>query len=170
MTDIGMDFNTLKPKISLLLDTNDKDTINKLKNEDKLNIEIKKWRKKRSLDSNAYMWLLAEKIAQKIGTTKIEVYREAIREVGQCEVLPIKNEAVETFINAWQHNGQGWICEIIGKSKIEGYTNVTAYYGSSVYDSMSMSRLVDLIVQEAKQLEIETLPPAELESLKNSWK
>lgn len=32
-----------------------------------------------------------------------------------------------------------------------------------------MSRLVDLIVQEAKQLGIETLPPKKIESLKRSW-
>ena len=90
--------------------------------------EVKEYKPRRSLDSNAYMWTIAEKIAKKLGITKIEVYRDAIKEVGQCEVLPIRDEAVETFINAWQHNGQGWLCEIIGKSKIEGYTNVTVYY------------------------------------------
>lgn len=41
ITDISIDFNTLKPKISLVLNTNDKDTIQKLKNEEKLNIELK---------------------------------------------------------------------------------------------------------------------------------
>lgn len=169
ITDINIDFTTKKTKISLLLDTNDINVVEELKNENKLNLELKKWYKKRSLDSNAYMWTIAEKISQKLGISKLEVYRDAIKEVGQCEVLPIKNEAVDTFINAWQHNGQGWLCEIIGKSKLAGYTNVTAYYGSSIYDSKSMSRLVDLIVQEAKQLEIETLPPEELESLKRSW-
>lgn len=122
------DINTRKLKISLLVDVNNKEVVEQLKSENKLCIELKKWRQKRSLDSNAYMWTIAEKIAQKLGTTKIDIYRDAIKEVGQCEVLPIKNEAVGTFINAWKHNGQGWLCEIIGKSKSEGYTNVTAYY------------------------------------------
>lgn len=128
LQDISIDYKTNKPKITLLLDQ--RQSISSLEEikEDKLSIEIKKYRKKRSLDSNAYMWTIAEKIAQKLGITKIEVYRDAIKEVGQCEVLPIKNDAVETFINAWKHNGQGWLCEIIGKSKLEGYTNVTAYY------------------------------------------
>lgn len=126
--DISIDYMSNKPKITLLL--NERDCLNSIENlkDDKLAIDIKKWRKKRSLDSNAYMWTITEKIAQKLGITKIEVYRDAIKEVGQCEVLPIKNDAVETFINAWKHNGQGWLCEIIGKSKLEGYTNVTAYY------------------------------------------
>lgn len=126
--DISIDYKTRKSKISLLLDTKEIEVVEQLKNENKLNIEMKKYRKKRSLDANAYMWTIAEKIAQKLGITKIEVYRDAIKEVGQCEVLPIKDEAVETFINAWQHNGQGWICEVIGKSKLKGYTNITAYY------------------------------------------
>ena len=126
--DINIDYETRKPKISLLLDTKEIEVVEQLKNENKLNIDLKKYKKKRSLDSNAYMWVLAEKIANKLDITKIEVYRDAIKEVGQCEVLPIKNEAVETFIEAWKHNGQGWLCEIIGKSKLEGYTNVTAYY------------------------------------------
>lgn len=52
ITDIAIDFNTLKPKISLVLNTNDKDTIQKLKSEEKLNIELKKWCQKRSLDAN----------------------------------------------------------------------------------------------------------------------
>ena len=52
ITDTSIDLDTLKPKISLLLDTNDKDTINKLKNENKLNVELKKWYQKRSLDAN----------------------------------------------------------------------------------------------------------------------
>lgn len=128
ITDLNIDFKTHKPKISLLLDTKQLDIVEELKNEDKLNIELKKYRKHRSLDSNAYMWTIAEKIAKKLGITKIEVYRNAIKEVGQCEVLPIKDEAVETFISAWEHNGQGWLCEIIGKSKLKGYTNITAYY------------------------------------------
>lgn len=167
IVDLSLDYKTRKTKVTFLIDVTP-DKVEEYQDK-KLNIEIKKYRKKRSLDSNAYMWVIAEKIAEKLGITKIEVYRDAIRNVGQCEVLPIKNEAVETFISAWGHNGQGWLCEVIGKSKIEGYTNITAYYGSSIYDNKSMSRLVDLIVEEAKELNIETLPPAELESLKRSW-
>ena len=171
ISDVSIDFKTNKPKITFIMNERtalaELDAIKDLK---KLSIEAKKYRKKRSSDANAYMWTIAEKIAEKINITKIDVYREAIRNVGQCEVLPIKDEAVQTFVNAWEHNGQGWICEIIGKSKMQGYTNITAYYGSSVYDNKSMSRLVDLIVQEAKELNIETLPPAKLEALKEAWK
>jgi len=128
ITSFNKDWKTGKAIVTLLLDTTDMEHIEKLSKLQKLTVIIKRFFKKRSLDSNAYMWTIAEKIAKKLGITKIEVYRDAIKEVGQCEILPIRDEAVDTFINAWKHNGQGWLCEIIGKSKLEGYTNITAYY------------------------------------------
>ena len=98
----------------------------------------------------------------------IEVYKKAIYEVGVREIVPIKNEAVKRYIEVWQDNGLGWICETV-PSKLNGYTNVIAWYGSSVYDSKEMSRLVDNIVEECKLQNIETMTPNELKSLKESW-
>lgn len=137
----------------------------KISNRD-VSIEIKNKYKRRTLDSNSYMWYLAEEIAKELGITKDEVYRDAIKNVGEFEILPIKNEAVEKFIEAWEHNGKGWVCELLGKSKINGYTNVITYYGSSIYNTKSMSRLIDLMLEEANQLGIETLSDIEIQKLK----
>lgn len=131
--------------------------------------EIKEHKKKRSLDANSYCWVLCKKIADELRITKEEVYRKAINEVGKFEIIPIKNEAVDTFINAWKSKGIGWICEVFNKSKIDGYTNLIIYYGSSIYDTKEMSILIDNIVQEAKQLGIETLTPDEIERMKTMW-
>lgn len=168
ITDINIDYNTLKPKISLLLDTNNKDIIEELKNENKLNIELKKYNKSRSLDSNAYAWVLLGELQEVLNIPKEEIYKDLIKHIGSYEVVPIRNEAVEKFRNAWSKNGLGWITETT-KSKLEGFTNVLAYYGSSVYNSREMSRLIDLIVQECKQLGIETKPKAELDSMLIEW-
>ena len=131
--------------------------------------EIKEYKKRRTLDANAYCWVLCKKIADVLRVTKEEVYRKAISEVGKFEILPIKNEAVKTFISAWSSKGIGWVCESLNKSKLDGYTNVIAYYGSSIYDTKEMSILIDNIVQEAKQLGVETMTPDELEELKSLW-
>ena len=131
--------------------------------------EIKEHKKKRSLDANAYCWVLLQKIADKLNSSKEEIYRRIIKEKGTFEILPIKDEAINTFINAWQEHGIGWICETT-KSKLDGYTNVIAYYGSSTYDTKQMAYFIDYIVEEAKELDIETMTPNELESLKNSWR
>lgn len=168
INDISIDFNTRKPKISLLLDTNEISIVEELKNENKLNVELKKYRKKRSLDCNAYMWVLISKIQEKLNIAKEDIYRDAIKNIGVYEVIPVKDEAVERFVEAWKRNGLGWICETT-KSKLEGFTNVIAYYGSSTYNTKEMSRLVDLIVQECKELNIETMTPEQLSVLKEEW-
>ena len=89
-------------------------------------------------------------MAEVIQSTKEDVYRIFIKSVGQFEIIPIKNEAVDRWIRNWQANGVGWISETIGNSKIEGYTNVVSYYGSSTYDSREMSVLLNEIVRECK--------------------
>lgn len=132
--------------------------------------EIKPYKKRRSNDANSYCWVLCKKIADVIGNTKEFVYREHIRAVGTFEILPVKNEAVERFIDTWESKGYGWLCEVFNKSKIDGYTNIIAYYGSSTYDNKEMSILIDDIIYQAKLLNIETLTPEEIENLKNSWR
>lgn len=131
--------------------------------------EIKEHRQKRSLDANGYLWVLISKIQDVIGIPKEDIYRDMIKGVGVYEVVPIKNEAVNKFCEAWQKNGLGWITETT-KSKLDGYTNVLAYYGSSEYDTKEMSRLIDGIVQECRELDIETKSDEEIKSLIESWK
>ena len=134
-----------------------------------LDIAIKQYRKKRSLDSNAYCFALCQKIAEAIGSTKENIYKEMIKRIGQFEIVPIKNEAVERWITAWESKGLGWQSEIMSESKLTGYTNTINYYGSSVYTSLEMAKLIDEIVYEAKELGLETLPPDELRQLKEGW-
>jgi len=134
-----------------------------------LSVEVKQYRQKRSLDANSYLWVLCQKIAEVIRSTKELVYQKTIREVGQFEILPIREDAVETFIDRWSSKGLGWFAEVLDDSKLPGYKKIIAYYGSSVYDTREMSILIDEIVSQAKELNIETLPPDEVESLKALW-
>ena len=165
--DISIDFITRKSKITLLLDDADINLIEQLK-DDKLNIDISKWFKKRSLDANAYAWVLLGKLQEVLNIPKELIYKDLIRNVGDYEVIPIKNEAVDKFQQAWRKNGLGWITETT-KSKLEGYTNIIAYYGSSSYNTKSMARLIDLIIQECKQLGIETMTEEEINLLIGAW-
>ena len=135
-----------------------------------LEVEISKQKKKRSLDSNSYLWTLCQKIAEVIQSTKELVYQKFIRDVGQFEIVPIKNEAVERWIEVWNSKGLGWFAEVMEDSKLPGYKKVISYYGSSCYDSREMSVLLDEVVRECKELNIETLPPDEIKALKESWK
>lgn len=150
---------------------NQKELINYLLLQDKdKKFEIKEYHEKRSLDANAYCFVLCQKIANVIRSTKEEVYRKAIKEVGTFETLPIKREAVETFRLAWSSKGLGWICEEIGESKLAGYINVLAYYGSSIYNTNQMSKLIDYLVDECDNLDIPIDTKDTIERLVKEWK
>lgn len=132
--------------------------------------ELSIWKNKRSLDANAYAWVLIDKLAEATHVKKIEVYRQVIREIGgNNDALTMRKEAFEPFARRWATNGDGWQAEIMSEAKTPGYVHVRAYYGSSVYDTDQMSRLIDSLVQDCKALGIETLPPDELERMVGKW-
>lgn len=130
---------------------------------------ISREKKKRSLDSNSYCWVLIEKIAQAIHSTREEVYRKAIKEVGRYDDVAVIDKAANGFCEGWSNNGIGWFTETFD-STLKGCKKVRCYYGSSTYDTKEMSRLIDYIVDEAKGLEIETLTPNEIAELNAKWK
>lgn len=130
--------------------------------------EIKEHKPKRSLNANAYAWTLLGKIADVIGSTKEEVYKEYIKNKGIYRIITIDEKAAPTFIKVWKDRGIGWLCET-SETKIAGLVDVIAYYGTSSYNTKQMAGFIDYIVQEAKELDIETLTPDEIERLKTSW-
>lgn len=133
-----------------------------------------KERQKRSRDANAYAWVLLDKLAAKMGRKKEDVYRDEIRDVGgNSDVLCMVEKAARRFIENWgrESNGRrkiGWYCET-SESKLPGCVNITAYYGSSVFDTAQMQRFIDNIVQDCQAVGIETLPPDKLNALLTEW-
>lgn len=129
--------------------------------------EIKEYKKKRSLNANSYCWVLLQKLADKLNTTKEELYRKYIKEKGIFRTITIDNQAVSTFIHLWEEKGLGWICEVLNKG--DTTTDLIAYYGTSSYNTSQMAHYVDYIVEECKLQGIETMTQEELESLKENW-
>lgn len=133
-------------------------------------VEIKKYRKRRSLDANAYAWVLIDRLAEKLRMPKLDVYRELIRNIGGVsQTVCVQDKAVQDLITGWSHNGLGWFAETM-PSKLAGCTNVVLYYGSSSYDSAQMSALLDLLIDDCKAQGIETTTPEELAKYKEEWK
>ena len=131
--------------------------------------ELVKSKKRRSLDANAYAWVLVDKIAAAIRLPKEEVYQNAIKGIGGVsDIVCVKDVAVDKLRQNWSRNGLGWQTETM-PSKIVGCTNVVLYYGSSAYDTRQMSTLIDRLIEDAKALDIETMTPFELDALKERW-
>lgn len=171
ITNLDIDYETRKPKISVVLDTNEISIVEQLKNENKLNIEMKKWYKKRSLDANSYCWVICDLIAKELSkngiTTKEEIYKDAILQVGTFEPFIVQEKTFENFKRIWEKQGLGFLVQEV--SRKDKCVKVNCYYGSSTYDSKEMSLLIEILVQLAKSLNIETKSKAEIDSLLKEW-
>jgi len=133
----------------------------------KVNLDLKK-DSKRSTNANGYLWVLLGELQERLKIPKIEIYREYIRTCGVYAVCPIPNDGVDQFIESWEHNGIGWVCEKM-PSKIKDYTNIFAYYGTSVYTKKQMAVLLDQVVQDCIDQDIPTKPKEEIDSLLEDW-
>lgn len=141
-----------------------KEIINFLFNEDKAKLfEIKEHKERRSLTANAYAWVLIGKIADVLRTDKDSVYLSMLKRYGQSELVSVvSNINVEGYFKYY---------EPFAKAMLQGkeFTHYKVYKGSSEYDTREMAILIDGIISEAEALNIETLPPQEIERLKKLW-
>lgn len=133
--------------------------------------EITPYSEPRSKNVNSYMWVLCDKIAQKLGgiMTKEDVYRRAVQSVGIYKLFEyMKPDQAATLEKAWQKLGTGWLTQSDWEQ--DGETMwVRAYYGSSVYNRKQMSRLVDYIVEDARSIGVPTEPEEKIKSLLQEW-
>lgn len=133
-----------------------------------ISAELSKWTKKRSLDANAYAWALMTKIADaltasKATVTKDDVYLDMLKSYGQGGVVKIKDADAEKWKRAWKYT------EPHEKLTQENAQYWRFWIGSSEYDSAEMSVFINGIIDDAKELGIETLPPDELERMMTQW-
>lgn len=169
LVDLALGRNR-KQRVTLELDQDFEAAFDELSGQE-LEIEIKKQRKRRSLDANAYFWSLAGKLSAVLRIPPEEVYRQYIPDVGgNFEIVPVKECDLEKKARWWASGKIGRISEDMGPCKdLPGYHNVRRFIGSSDYDTAQMSRLIDLIVSDCKDQGIETLTPDKLDAIKERW-
>lgn len=150
--------------VTLSLPRQHADSLKKLMDAD-IEADIKKFREKRSLSQNAYAWTLITKIAQSVNPpmNKEEVYIEMLKRYGQGGIISVQKDKADDVIRAFDYyipKGEG---QINGKE----FLHLMVYVGSSQYDTKEMATFISGIVEEAKDLGIETLTPDEIERLRN---
>lgn len=132
--------------------------------------EVKEFRERRSLDANAYFWRLLDEVAEVLGRVKEDLYLDYVKKCGPFKDFTLTEDEAKTFRIAWSRLGTGWPTEQVDFSPDGDRVVVRAYYGSSQYNTKQMSRLIDMVVEDAKELGIETLTPEELSRMKEEWK
>ena len=161
----NIDFRTNRPQITFEVnERNDfEQLVDELKDKDKLSIEVKPYREKRSLNANAYAWKLIGEIADAVRASKEEVYLEMLRRYGQSEIISVlAHIPIDQYIK---------YCEEAGESSLNGklFKHYKVYKGSSEFDTREMSILIDGIVSEAKGLGIQTETPDQIAEMKSRW-
>lgn len=134
-----------------------------------IDLEVKRYREKRSLNANAYFHVLVDKIAKVTKLSAVEVKNMMLERYGTVDVdigkvllradIPYL-KLTELHLRATSEY------EMHGETILRAYIAVK---GSHQYDSKEMSDLIDGTVEEAKSLGIETATPEELERMKSTW-
>ena len=121
---------------------------------------VKEHKEKRSLSQNAYAWKLITEIGNVLHKSKEEIYLQMLKDYGQSEIISILSSVNPVgYFKYYEKIGTG----VINNKE---FTHYKIFKGSSEFDSKEMTIFIDGIVQECKQLGIETLTPDEIAKLK----
>lgn len=164
---IEQDYETQKILITFEAETNGHGVanfVNSIK-EFVLKVTVDKYRLKRSKDANALMWVCLDKIAEKIHSDRWSVYLKMLKDYGKFTYICVKPNVVEAVKKQWRE------CEEVGRVNINGQDSVQllCYFGSSTYDTKEFSRLLDGIINEMRELGIETPTSKEMEVALEKW-
>lgn len=131
-------------------------------------IKIEEHKEKRSLNANSYLWLLCTKIANKLTNnyatiTKEDVYIKMLKSYGQSLLIPVTlNSKPDGYFKYYDYNGRS-----ILNGKVADWYIV--YKGSSEYNTYEMTVLLNGVIEECKNLDIETKSQEEIDSLLEDW-
>ena len=117
---------------------------------------IKLWKEKRSLDQNAYYWLLLNRLARTLGYDNDQVHDWMLRSYGVHDVLLV--DANVPLCDYFDHY------DVLMTGYVDGrlYNHVRVFKGSSKMDRTEFSHLLEGLIQECRQQGIETRTPAEV--------
>ena len=144
----------------------DVQALQELTDVDLLDLTLKKHRKKKTLTQLGALHVLCNEIAKKLHSTKLEIYQHAVREVGEFELIPVANDAVDKWIKNWCLNSDSAQCVELRDSKLDGYKTLQCYYSVATYDTKDMSVLIDYVVDEAAAQGIYLMTREEIKEMK----
>lgn len=165
ITGALIDFATGKPKLELSVnEVNDfKQLVDELKDKERLSIEVKQYREKRSLNANNYAWKLITEIANVLRASKEEIYLLMLKMYGQSELISVlAHIPIDNYVKYFEEAGESTL-----NGKL--FKHYRVFKGSSEFDSREMAIFIDGIISEAKNLNIQTETPNQIAEMKARW-
>lgn len=132
----------------------------RLKQGKEISLTVEQLRKRRSLDANAYFHVLCDKIASKLELSLDEVKVNMVLSYGTPKyAVTIPNTA--NIADIWAYS------RFIGE---EGdNSQYMLYKQTHTLTTAEMARLINGTIQEAQQLDIQTITPKEMAELNRKW-
>ena len=162
LKSISLNYITKKPEITL--EINENTNFEEIQNIEKLNIEMKKYRKKRSKDANSYAWKLIGEMADILRADKDEIYENMLFQYGQTRLYPeLKGQEPNRIFKYYRFFQDG----VLNGKECDWYK---VAIGSSEYDTREMSIFIDGVISEAKEMGIQTDTPEQIAKYKEEWK
>ena len=133
------------------------------------NVDIKEYRKKRSLDANALYWALLTALAKELDISNPRAHNLMLRRYGApwrvdeqmvFTVIPDTDEAENTALEAETVHMRPTAQVREGKDG-KTYRTYVLLRGSSDYDTAEMGRLIDGLISECKEMGIDTMSARE---------
>ena len=168
----GKDYATGKYMLDIRTDENAEKIFDSF-NGHEVEIEVKRRSEKRSLDANAYYWVIVTKISEKLNVSKPYLHNLMLRRYGQIAllddkavyvVIPDTEKAELQTLEAETYHLKPTSQVKCGRDGMT-YRTYMMLRGSSDYNTAEMSILIDGAVSEAKELGIETLPPDKIKEM-----
>ena len=161
LIDFSIGWNR-KQRITIEIDSDFREGFDALKGAD-IEVSVKKWRRKRSNDANAYFHVLVTAIAEARGISNDEVKRMLVVDYGTLardednQIIGFKLPPGVDVSRIYPYTKLFKQVEENGKT----FNCYLVYKRSSEMDSKEMARLIDGAVHEAKELGIDTDTPEE---------
>lgn len=166
IVDLELDYALHRPKVTLQFDNQRviaTDEWTKLSNAEKIAITLEEQIEKRGTNANSALWVLCNKIANKLGTTKEEMYITELKKYGQSFLVPlIPSINPKGYFKYYDFREKG---EINGK-QCNWYV---VYKGSSEYNKEEMRILLEGVNSDCKDLGLETIEDFKMKKLIEEW-
>lgn len=172
--DVGIDYKSGKRKITLSMDSDDCLVELQDLQDRTVDVQIKRATHARSMKANAYAWVLLQSLAEKLQSSKDDIYLlELVKYSSAFGTIWVSNEAIDELYRKWrtvEDLGERYRYEKIdGKRKrIYGH-DFNVYLGMSTFDNEEMRVFIDGVVRDCNEMGISTIPPQEIERMKRQW-
>lgn len=163
-------------KTNIELPQNIKDTLSTLLStlfDFDIDVEIKRHRKKRSLDANSYFHVLVGKLAEAMKISKPFCKNMLLAKYGQLEVEEsgIMTIIIKDEVDMWEreeiHLRPTSNTKVLDDGRL--YRVYLVVRGSHTYDSKEMADLIDGTVSDCKEAGIETETPEMIQKMLEKW-